>query len=422
MRESAFRYLILIPSVVIIVSGIVFYKITDLRYLLDDPVWVTYSTLVAVYLLSRFALALQYVPPTVSDPRPEHLPSVTIVIPAMNEADVIERTIRAAANSDYPSDLLEVVAIDDGSTDGTGDIMLEMANEFACVDAVIFSENQGKREGMATGIVRGSGEVIVFIDSDSRVAPDAVRNIVQYFAYDEVGAVSGLADVDNKEVNVLTKMQAVRYYVAFNVVKSAEARFGAVSCCSGAFSAYRRTAVEEVMPEWLRQTFLGTKSTYGDDRALTNYVMRERWKILYAPDARSATMVPETFRQFLRQQLRWKKSWIRESIAAAKFMWRGHWANTLSFYGSIALTLMSPHVITRAAVIRPASLLVFPYWYFLGVLAMSFLYGLYYRLHRPDPLWKYGIVFALFYTGVLVWQLPYAIWNLSDTRWGTRAC
>ena len=422
LRESAFRFLVLFPSVAIIVGGIVFYKVTDLAHLIDDPIWVGYSTLVAVYLLSRFALALQYVPPTLADPRPEFLPKVTVVIPAMNEADVIERTIRAAAGSDYPQHLLEVVAIDDGSTDGTGDIMLAMAAEFDTVEAVIFPENQGKREGMATGIVRGTGDVVVFIDSDSRVAPDAIRRIVQYFAYEDVGAVSGLADVDNREVNLLTKMQAVRYYVAFNVVKSAEARFGAVSCCSGAFSAYRRSAVDAVMAEWLRQSFLGTKSTYGDDRSLTNYVLRDGWRILYAPDARSATMVPETLRLFLRQQLRWKKSWIRESIAAARFMWKGHWANTLSFYGSIALTLMSPHVIVRAAFIRPLSLFAFPYWYFLGVAAMSFLYGLYYRLHRPDPLWKYGVLFALFYTGVLVWQLPYAIWNLADTRWGTRAC
>ncbi len=422
LRESVFRYLILIPTVTVIVGGIVVYKISDLRYLFDDPIWVGYSTLVALYLLSRFALALQYVPPTVADPRPEYLPRVTVVIPAMNESDVIERTIRAAATSDYPEELLEVIAIDDGSTDGTGDIMLALAEEYPSVEVIIFPENQGKREGMATGIVRGTGDVIVFVDSDSRVDPNAIRTIVQYFAYEQVGAVSGLADVDNQHRNLLTKMQAVRYYVAFNVVKSAEARFGAVTCCSGAFSAYRRAAVEAVLPEWLRQSFLGTRSTYGDDRSLTNYVLRDGWKILYAPDARSATMVPENLRQFLRQQLRWKKSWIRESLAAAKFMWKGHWVNTLSFYGSIVLTLMSPHVILRAAFIRPLSVLVFPYWYFLGVAAMSMLYGLYYRLHRPDPLWKYGVVFALFYTGVLVWQLPYAIWNLADTRWGTRAC
>ncbi len=405
-----------------IVVGVVLYKLFDLQHLISDPIWVGYSTLVATYLLSRFVLAMQYTPPTMSDPRPEILPAVTVVIPAMNEEDVIERTIRAAAASDYPAEQLEIIAIDDGSTDGTAEIMLRMQDELDNVRAIIFPQNLGKREAMATGIIDGRGEVIVFIDSDSRVAPNAIRRITQYFAYPEVGAVSGIADVDNKHVNVLTKMQAVRYFVAFNVVKAAEARYGAVTCCSGAFSAYRREAAEQAMPEWLEQSFLGTKSTYGDDRSLTNHVLKWEWTVLYAPDARAKTMVPERMRVFLRQQLRWKKSWIRESLAAAKFMWKGHPVNTASFYASIVLTLMAPHVILRAIFIRPLSFWAFPYYYLLGLLAMSMVYALFYRMYRPDPLWKYGIAFAFFYTGVLVWQLPIAIANLSDTRWGTRAC
>ena len=422
LRDSMFRYLFVLPLIMALVVGIVLYKLFDLQHIAVDPVWVGYSTLVATYLLSRFVLAMQYIPPTISDPRPEYLPKVTIVIPGMNEEDVIERTIRAAAGSDYPTDLLEIIAIDDGSSDRTGDIMLEMQREFDNVRTIIFPENLGKREGMATGVIDGTGDLIVFIDSDSRIATNAIRRIAQYFAYPEVGAVSGIADVDNKNVNLLTKMQAVRYFIAFDVVKAAEARFGAVTCCSGAFSAYRREAVEQVMSEWLEQSFLGTKSTYGDDRSLTNHVIKYRWTVLYAPDARAKTMVPDKMRQFLRQQLRWKKSWIRESLAAARFMWKGHPINTASFYASIILTLMAPHVILRALFIRSLSFWTFPYYYVLGVIAMSMVYALYYRMYRPDPLWKYGILFAFFYTGVLVWQLPFAIANLSDTRWGTRAC
>ena len=197
--------------------------------------------------------------------------------------------------------------------------------------------------------------MIVFIDSDSRVARNAIRRIAQYFVYPEVGAVSGIVDVDNKKVNILTKMQTVRYFVAFDVVKAAEARFGAVTCCSGAFSAYRREAAEQVLSEWLAQSFLGTKSTYGDDRSLTNHVIKYRWSVLYAPDARAKTMVPETMKQFLRQQLRWKKSWIRESLAASKFMWKGHPINSALFYSSIFLTFMAPHVILRVIFVRSLS-------------------------------------------------------------------
>ena len=228
LRDAAFRYIFVLPLLMALVVGIVLYKLFDLQHIAAEPLWVGYSTLVATYLLSRFVLAMQYTPPTISDPQPEFLPKVTIVIPSMNEEVAIERTIRAAVASDYPADLLEIIAIDDGSTDRTGDIMLEMEREFANVRAIIFPENLGKREGMATGVVEGHGDVIVFIDSDSRVARNGIRRIAQYFAYPEVGAVSGIVDVDNKKKNILTKMQTVRYFVAFDVVKSAEARFGAV--------------------------------------------------------------------------------------------------------------------------------------------------------------------------------------------------
>ena len=110
-------------------------------------------------------------------------------------------------------------------TDRTGEIMLEMQREYENVRAIIFPQNLGKREGMATGIIEGKGEVIVFIDSDSRVARSAIRQVVQYFAYPEVGAVSGIVDVDNKTANILTKMQTVRYFVAFDVCQGSRGSF-----------------------------------------------------------------------------------------------------------------------------------------------------------------------------------------------------
>ena len=177
-----------------------------------------------------------------------------------------------------------------------------------------------------------------------------------------------------------------------------------------------------MLPEWLAQSFLGTKSTYGDDRSLTNHVLKYRWKVLYAPDARAKTVVPETMKQFLRQQLRWKKSWIRESLAASRFMWKGHPINAALFYSSIILTSYGPTCDSARGLRSEPFVLGVPYYYVIGVVAMSMVYALYYRMYRPDPLWKYGVLFAFFYTAVLVWQLPIAIASLSDTRWGTRAC
>ena len=107
---------------------------------------------------------------------------------------------------------------------------------------------------MAAGIRATTAEVIVFVDSDSSVEPDALKLLVQPLADPRVGAVCGHADVLNVRESWITRMQAVRYFVAFRVVKAAESVFGAVTCCSGCFSAYRREAILPRLEWWESQT------------------------------------------------------------------------------------------------------------------------------------------------------------------------
>lgn len=127
---------------------------------------------------------------------------------------------------------------------------------------------------MAAGIRATKAEVIAFVDSDSVLERSSLRALVQDFKDPRVNAVAGHADVLNEDRSFLTRMQAVRYFVAFRVSKAAESVFGAVTCCSGCFSAYRRSAIMPGLSEWENQTFLGRAATFGDDRALTNLVLR----------------------------------------------------------------------------------------------------------------------------------------------------
>src|SRR5262249_14444095 len=150
------------------------------------------------------------------------------------------------------------------------------------------------------------------------------------------GAVCGHTDVLNKGANLLTRMQALQYFIAFSVYKSAEALFGSVTCCSGCFSGYRRSAVDPIASDWANQRFFGQPSTYGDDRSLTNFLL-PRWRVVYAPDAKAHTAVPEKLRQFMRQQLRWKKSWMRESLRACRIMWRKPPVMALFYYLGVVL-------------------------------------------------------------------------------------
>jgi hyaluronan synthase len=381
-----------------------------------DPVFGVYSLLVTAYVLARFALAPLYRP----TPDTGYRPSASVVIPAFNEEACIGQTIDSCYAADYPADKLEVVCVDDGSSDGTWAEMLRAKERHPSLVCVQFTKNRGKRAGMAEGIRRSSGEVCVFIDSDSVIEPDGLNHIMADFRDSQVGAVVGTADVLNKTENLITKMQQVRYYVAFRVIKGSESVFGAVTCASGCFSAYRRTALLEILPKWENQTFLGRKATYGDDRALTNLILRNH-KVTYQATARSHTIAPDGIRQFLVQQLRWKKSWLRESLYVVRFMWRKHPISAAMTYASVVFPWVAPIVVFHSLYWRTLNGAGDPWFYLMGAYVMALLYSLYYAVSRRSPIWYHGITFIGIYMAFLVWQTYYAVATLRNTGWGTRA-
>ena len=403
-------YALALVGVVLVLKG------AYLPAFLHDTLFAVYGLAVSIYLLSRFALSLTYRPSTATG----ELPSVAIVVPAMNEQSGIGPTIDAAFAVDYPAELLSVYVVDDGSTDGTWREICKAARRHPALHALRFSCNRGKRAAMAAGIRASDADVLCFVDSDSTLAPNALQEIVRPFADPRVAIVTGHADVLNRGENLLTRLQQVRYYVAFRVVKAAESVFGAVSCASGCFSAYRREPLLEVLEPWENQRFLGREATFGDDRALTNALLRE-WRVVYQSTATCETIVPATMRRFLVQQVRWKKSWTRESIAAARFFWRKHPAAAASQYSSILFQLVGPLIAFRALVWGPLTNGASPLMYLVGLYTMALIYSLYYAWQRRSPYWWAGIAFVVLYAGVLIWQTYWAILSSRRTQWGTRA-
>ncbi len=399
-----------------IIVSVVLFKVASFENLKNDPMWAVYGLVITAFIFMRFLLAALYRPKHATG----HRPTVAIIVPAYNEPD-IARTLEACLMVDYPRELIEVVVVDDKSTDDTLRRIYEVWAYHPHLTVIPAKVNGGKRVAMAIGMEAApDADVYVFIDSDSQVAPGAVKSIVQYFKAGDVGAVAGHTDVANLQHNMLTRMQGMQYYIAFRIYKSAEALFGSVTCCPGCFSAYRREAVVRLVPLWLEQTFLGTPSTFGDDRSLTNYVLQKNWRVLYAPDAVATTNVPEHLRQFLKQQLRWKKSWLREIPRAARAVRHKHPVMVMMFGLSIILPLLAPQVVLRAMVVQPHFIASLPYWYFGGVACIALIYGMFYRMNRPVHRWWQGIFFTLFYTIVLVLQMPYAMATIRDSKWGTR--
>jgi hyaluronan synthase len=404
-----------------IIYLILLIKITTGSYLNDNIFFGIYSVTITLYIFTRFLLAYLHRPVPI-DTRFE--PTVSFVVPAKNEEDNIYKTIERFAEVEYPKEKIEVIVVNDGSTDGTLTEMERAAKDvrqagIPRVEIVNFEKNRGKRYAMAEGIKRATHDIVIFVDSDSFVEPSSVRHLVKYFSIPDIGAVSGHTDVYNRNVNTLTQMQALRYYIAFKVYKAAESIFGNVTCCPGCCSAYRRSYLMEFVDDWLHQTFFGKECTFGDDRSLTNFMIRHH-KAAYSQEAKAYTVVPETLGKYVKQQQRWKKSWIRETFIASTFIWKKNPIAAAFFYGYVFLAFAAPVVFIHALIWNPIVYRIVPWVYLFGLFLMLMLHGVYYRIHVGKRPWFFAVISFWFYSVILMWQLPWALVTIADTRWGTR--
>ncbi len=417
-KRTAWSYLRWLAVLILVMAAsfIVLIKYENFYYFwFDVPVFL-YGLLVGSYLLSRFLFAAFY-----NDSKPlAELPSISVIIPVRNEEEYITRTLSQLMECDYPRDKLQVIAVDDYSTDNTLAVMKDAQKIYPELVILGMEKNAGKRHALATGTELATGEVIAFIDSDSFVEPDTLRNLVNRFSDPKVAAITGHCDVENAWPNMLTRMQAVRYFIAFRIMKAAESVFDCISCLSGPIAVYRREQLELIMPEWLNQMFMGQPATFGDDRSLTNSLLRRGYKVVYESKARVTTLVPETHKEFLHQQLRWKRSWFRECLIASTFMWRKEPLMALSFYLGFLLPLMAPAIVFRALLYVPLVQRTSPLMYILGIMLMSALLSSTYLLYKRSRLWVYGTVFCFYYMFVLVWQTPWAVLTCWHNDWLTR--
>ncbi|MBR5110483.1 MAG: glycosyltransferase [Clostridia bacterium] len=402
-------------------------RVESVTYFSTHAVLYGYSLLACSFLLSRYFFGMLYKPIAVD---PDYTPSVTIVVPCFNEETWIRRTIISCINQDYPPEKLELIIVDDGSSDRSPQVIQETINDL-CVEGkrygldkrirVFFQQyNQGKRDAMGVGIRNCNTELITFVDSDSFLEPDAIRNLVQPMKDPKMGGVSGRTDVANTYTNHLTKMQSVRYYISFRMMKAAEAYFDSVMCLSGPLSCYRLSAVKEVAEPWLHQQFMGQKATFGDDRSLTNFIVKNH-RTYYQDTAICSTIVPNKHKVFLKQQMRWKRSWLRESITAGKFMWKKEPLMAIFFYMGLLVPMIAPLIVLYNLVYVPIVRHVFPGTFLLGILLMGLLMSFAQLILKRSSLWFYGLLFCLYYEGILLWQMPWAWLTFWVSHWGTRS-
>ncbi len=399
----------------LLIAAICVLKINDLKWFWYAPFHRMYGLLAGAFFLSRVLLSIVYREPKDNG----FLPRVSVIISVKNEEAHIVETVKRVFDVRYPPNKMELIVIDDGSTDNTWGALQKIKDLYQNFKLYRFPKNQGKRHGMALGAREASGDILVYVDSDSYIEAEGIYRLVQPFHDEKVGAVAGHTRVIVEENNSISKMEAVRYYVSHQLFKTAESVFGTVTCCPGAFSAYRREAVLKVLPVWLNQTFMGTKATFGDDRSLTNHILRT-YRVVYHASANCVTYVPDTWKKFFTQQLRWKKSWARETTIAARIMIHKHPLAALFYYIGVLVTLLSPFVFLTAMLYNPIVLGQSFLPYLLGVLMVYLFLCIVYLHNTGASHWYYGLLFAVCYMGILCWQTFYAIGTMNKNHWGTR--
>ncbi len=375
-----------------------------------------------VYTLYRY---FRYKP--IASVSNEELPTCTVIVPAYNEGKQVWDTLMSLADSDYPEDKLQLLAIDDGSKDDTWYWMQEAKKKLGDRVTILQQpKNQGKRHALYRGFNIGTGDVFVTVDSDSVVNPETIRNLVSPFIVDEnCGAVAGNIRVLNNKKALLPKMLDVSFVLSFEFVRSAESSLNSVLCTPGALAAYRRDAVFGCLDAWINQTFMGKPSDIGEDRAMTNMILKQGYSVLFQRNAYAYTNVPEQYKGLYKMFIRWGRSNVRENIEMSKYVFtnfrEGAKSGTrlLFLSQSLKIIMSYPFILFMLFFIVTHPILFLTSTFF-GILVFSSFPVLFYakRYNVSESIWAYA--YSILYTFGLFWITPYAIATASRRGWLTR--
>lgn len=355
------------------------------------------------------------------------LPACTVIVPAYNEGKLVLSTLLSLAESDYPSDKLQILAIDDGSKDDTWYWMQQAKKKLG--DRVsIYQQpvNKGKRHALYRGFNLGTGDIFVTVDSDSVVKPDTLRNLVSPFVVNEkCGAVAGNVQVLNNSKAILPKMLNVSFVLSFEFVRSAESMLGSVLCTPGALSAYRKEAVFACLEDWINQKFMGKPSDIGEDRAMTNMILKQGYSVLFQSNACVLTNVPEKYSGLYKMFIRWDRSNVRENLMMSKYVFtnfkdESKFGTRLLFINQCIKLIMAYPVIILMLVFIVTHPVLFLSSTLFSILIITTFPVLFYakRYDVADSFWAYS--YSILYTFGLFWITPYAIATASRRGWLTR--
>lgn len=426
----------LLPYVCIILTAIILSFFSDIqsiwtaieKYPPGKTLLVLSQIFFAVHIsvfIWRIVLCMKYKPtaPCTDD----ELPTCTVIVPAYNEGRQVFDTITSIVQSDYPSEKMNIFAIDDGSSDDTWYWLNQAEKEFP--DRVqLFKQpvNKGKRHALYMGFKQGQGDVYVTIDSDSIVEPQTIRHLVSPFVRNHrVGAVAGNVRILNHKAGMIPKMLDVSFAFSFDFLRAGQSVINSVMCTPGALSAYRREVVLNVLFEWLNQKFFGRPANIGEDRAMTNLILRNGYHVRYERDAVVHTTCPVTFVKLWKMFLRWARSNIRETIVITRFVFRKFRNDgALGLRINVLINLMNMTFgqvmrISAVALLVCIPLSVAPNL-ILGAAMAACAPGIFYAIRYKSHKALWSIPYSFFWMAGLSWISTYALMTPHKNGWMTR--
>ncbi|MCG6956301.1 MAG: glycosyltransferase, partial [Gemmatimonadetes bacterium] len=275
-------------------------------------VFVSLLIFLAILFVRYFALLwfayLEHAERNVLGPKDQRdLPPISVIVPAYNEASVIEEALASLAAMDYP--IYEVVVIDDGSTDDTLKRAAEWEGTHGSAEFRVFTKpNGGKASALNTGIAVSRYPFLFCMDADSRLERQTLRHAMRPMDDESVGAVAGNVKVENRR-KIIGKLQALEYIEGLNMPRRAQGFIAAVNIVPGPVGLFRRQALDEVGGY--------DTDTFAEDADLTLKLVAGGWKVVYEDNAIAWTEAPERWLDLVQQRYRWTRG-ILQSLKKRK--------------------------------------------------------------------------------------------------------
>jgi hyaluronan synthase len=261
--------------------------------------------------IAKSLIARRYRPSTAS---PDGL-TTTVIVPVYNEPEPIFRRALASVCVNRPTAIIAVI-------DGGDERLASVASEYC--DRVLTIPKSGKRAAIATGYTAADPQcdIVVVLDSDTVWEPHALREMLRPFADPRVGGVTPRQAIFDRDASPVRRFADWIEDLRYHLTVPAQSVFGQIGCLAGRTIAYRREAFEPAVERLVKQTVLGVPQHVGDDRVLTNELLRNGWRCVYQSTALVKTDAPPNWLGFWKQQLRWARSSQRETLLSLGWLWR----------------------------------------------------------------------------------------------------